>query len=127
LKLLIDTHFLLWAATGQLPGKAAKLLSDPAHQLHFSAASLWEVAIKSGMGRADFDFDAQLLRRGLVDAGYVEVPVTASHAAAVAGLPPVHKDPFDRMLLVQAASEGLELVTNDRVLGQHTGFPVRVL
>lgn len=127
MKLLLDTHLLLWSATGQLPRQAARLLDDPSHELFFSAASLWEVAIKSSLGRKDFEFDAQLLRRGLVDAGYLEVAVTASHAAALAGLPAIHKDPFDRMLLAQAALEGLELVTNDEVLGKYEGFPVRVI
>lgn len=127
MKFLLDTHLLLWSATGQLPKKAARLLEDPANELFFSAASLWEVAIKSGLGREDFEFDVQVLRRGLVDAGYIEVAVTASHAAALAGLPAIHKDPFDRMLLAQAAFEGLELVTNDEVLGKYEGFPVRVI
>lgn len=127
MKLLLDTHLLLWSATGQLPKAAAKLVDDSSNELFFSAASLWEVAIKSGLGRKDFEFDVQLLRRGLVDAGYTEVAVTASHAAALAGLPALHKDPFDRMLLAQAAFEGLELVTNDDVLGKYEGFPVRVI
>lgn len=127
MKLLLDTHLLLWSATGQLPRQASKILEDPSNQLFFSAASLWEVAIKSSLGRKDFEFDVQLLRRGLVDGGYVEVAVSASHAAALAGLPAIHKDPFDRMLLAQAAFEGLELVTNDEVLGAYDGYPVRVI
>lgn len=127
MKLLLDTHLLLWSATGHLPKAAAKLVDDSSNALFFSAASLWEVAIKSGLGRKDFEFDVQLLRRGLVDAGYSEVAVTASHAAALASLPALHKDPFDRMLLAQAAFEGLELVTNDDVLGKYEGFPVRVI
>jgi PIN domain nuclease of toxin-antitoxin system len=124
LKLLLDTHLLLWSATGQLPTRVAKLLAAP-NVLHFSAASLWEVAIKNALGRDDFQFDVQLLRRGLQDAGYTELPVTAAHAAAVAGLPLLHKDPFDRMLLAQAAHEGLELVTNDDQLVRYEGYPVR--
>jgi PIN domain nuclease of toxin-antitoxin system len=83
------------------------------------------VAIKNALGRDDFQFDVQLLRRGLQDAGYTELPVTAAHAAAVAGLPLLHKDPFDRMLLAQAAHEGLELVTNDDQLVRYEGYPVR--
>lgn len=125
MKLLLDTHLLLWSATGQLPARVAKLLAAPTNVLHFSAASLWEVAIKSALGRDDFQFDVQLLRRGLQDAGYTELPVTAAHAAAVAGLPLLHKDPFDRMLLAQAAYEGLELVTNDGQLAHYEGYPVR--
>ncbi|MFH1600375.1 MAG: type II toxin-antitoxin system VapC family toxin [Pseudomonadota bacterium] len=127
MKLLLDTHLLLWSATGQLPVRAARLLGSASNALHFSAASLWEVAIKNSLGRDDFDFDVQILRRGLQDAGYIEIPVTAAHAAAVAGLPLLHKDPFDRMLLAQAAHEGLELVTNDGQLARYEGYPVRLV
>ncbi len=92
----------------------------------FSAASIWEVAIKSGLGRADFRADANVLRRGLLDNGYVELPISAAHAAAVAHLPPIHKDPFDRMLIAQATIEGIVLVTADALVAQYPG-PVQGL
>ncbi|MFO1143519.1 MAG: type II toxin-antitoxin system VapC family toxin [Amaricoccus sp.] len=90
----------------------------------FSAASIWEVAIKAGLGRPDFQVDAGFLRRGLTDNGYLELAVTSQHAAAAAGLPPVHRDPFDRMLVAQAQVEGVRLLTADPVLA---GYPATVL
>ena len=95
MRLLLDTHLLLWAATepDRLPVEAAALIEDEANALGFSAASIWEVAIKAGLGRADFRADAGLLRRGLIDNGYVELAITGAHAAAVAALPPLHRDP----------------------------------
>jgi len=124
-RLLIDTHLLLWAAAepDRLPVEAARLIEDEENALGFSAASIWEVAIKAGLGRADFTADAGLLRRGLMDNGYVEVAITGAHAAAVAGLPPLHRDPFDRMLVAQAQVEGVCLLTADPVLA---GYPVAV-
>jgi PIN domain nuclease of toxin-antitoxin system len=120
---LLDTHILLWAAAGsdRLTSAARRLIGDPANTLVFSAASLWEIAIKSGLGRDDFQVDAKRLRTGLRDNGYVELPVTGAHAAAVADLPPLHRDPFDRLLIAQARIEGLELVTADRIVAQYGG------
>lgn len=126
MKLLLDTHLLLWAA-GQperLSAKAKKLLSDPANELLFSAASLWEIAIKNTLGRPDFRVDPRILRRGLLDNGYTELPVTGQHAVGIDGLPPLHKDPFDRLLLSQALVEGVTLLTRDEELARYAG-PVR--
>jgi PIN domain nuclease of toxin-antitoxin system len=94
--------------------------------LQFSAASLWEVAIKHGLGRSDFKVDPRLLRRGLIDNGYEELPVTSAHAVVVDSLPPIHKDPFDRILVAQAIVEGIELLTADAVMAQYSG-PVRLV
>ena len=124
MKLLLDTHLLLWAAGGELPVDAERLVLDPANDLVFSAASIWEVAIKSGLGRVDFQADAHLLRRGLLDNGYEELAITGSHAAAVGQLPQIHKDPFDRLLVAQATAEGLTLVTADATVAKYPG-PVR--
>jgi PIN domain nuclease of toxin-antitoxin system len=127
-KLLLDTQLLLWAA-GQperLPVAARGLIDDAQNQLLFSVASLWEVAIKSSLGRADFRADARLLRRGLVDNGYDELAITGEHAVAIAKLPPIHKDPFDRMLAAQSAVEGILLLTADPILAQYPG-PVRTV
>jgi PIN domain nuclease of toxin-antitoxin system len=125
-KLLLDTHLLLWAAgqPDQLPAAARPWLDDPQNELMFSAASLWEVAIKRGLGRSDFRVDPRLLRRGLLDNGYSELPITSEHAVAVDGLPPIHKDPFDRMLVAQAMVEGVALLTADPLVAQYPG-PVR--
>jgi PIN domain nuclease of toxin-antitoxin system len=125
-KLLLDTQILLWAA-GQpkrLSAAARKLLSDPRNELLFSAASLWEIAIKNTLGRKDFRVEPRLLRRGLLDNGYVELPVTSQHAVNIDGLPPLHKDPFDRLLLAQALTEGITLLTGDAQLARYPG-PVR--
>lgn len=128
MKLILDTHILLWAAAApeRLPVGAAELIEDAENALVFSAASLWEVAIKAGLGRADFTVDAGVLRRGLVENGYEELPVIATHACAVAALPPIHRDPFDRMLVAQALVEGLTLVTGDAALAGYPGA-VRVV
>ena len=90
----------------------------------FSAASLWEISMKKTLGRSDFRVEPRLLRRGLLDNGYAELPVTSQHAVSIDGLPPLHKDPFDRLLLAQALSEGITLVTGDAQLARYPG-PVR--
>jgi len=114
-KLLLDTQVLLWSA-GQperLSRPARKLLEDPRNDLLFSAASLWEIAIKSTLGREDFRVEPRLLRRGLLDNGYAELPITGQHAVSIDGLPPLHRDPFDRLLIGQAQCERLTIVTGD--------------
>jgi PIN domain nuclease of toxin-antitoxin system len=126
MKLLLDTHLLLWAAgdPDRLPAEARALIGDEDNELLFSAASLWEVAIKSGLGREDLVVDARLLRRGLIDNGYDELPVASEHAVAIDGLPSIHRDPFDRLLVAQATVEGITLLTNDEVVGRYPG-PIR--
>ena len=126
MKLLLDTHLLLWAA-GQpekLSAAARKLLDDQHNELLFSAASLWEIAIKATLGREDFRVEPRLLRRGLLDNGYAELPITSLHAVSIDGLPALHNDPFDRLLLAQALSEGITLLTTDAQLARYPG-PVR--
>ena len=128
MRLLLDTHILLWAA-GQpekLPETARRLLDDLENVPVFSAASLWEIAIKQGIGRADFQVDARLLRRGLLDNGYDELAVTSAHAVALDALPPLHKDPFDRMLIAQARVEGITLLTSDSLLAKYPGAVIAV-
>ncbi|TPM32821.1 type II toxin-antitoxin system VapC family toxin [Mesorhizobium sp. B2-3-4] len=126
MKLLLDTHLLLWAAgePDRLPLAALAEIEDSENELLFSAASLWEVAIKRGLGRTDFQVDPRLLRRGLMDNGYQELPITSKHAATVDGLPAIHKDPFDRILIAQAMVEGITLLTTDGVVASYPG-PVR--
>ena len=128
MKLLLDTQLLLWAAgfSDRLSPEARQILEDPDNELFFSAASLWEVAIKTGLGRQDFVVDARVLRRGLLDNGYSELPVASEHAVAIDGLPPIHKDPFDRLLIAQSMVEGITLLTADGVVGQYPG-PIRTV
>ena len=128
MKLLLDTHLLLWAASApdRLSTAALALIEDPDNSLMFSAASLWEITIKQGLGRSDFQVDPRLLRRGLIDNAYIELSITSDHALAVASLPPLHKDPFDRLLAAQSQIEGVLLITADPILGQYPG-PVRLV
>ena len=126
MKLLLDTQLLLWAA-GQperLSAAARRLLNNPRNELFFSTASLWEIAIKHTLGRDDFRAEPRVLRRGLLDNGYAELPITSEHAVNIDTLPPLHKDPFDRILVAQAFSEGITLLTVDTQLAQYPG-PVR--
>lgn len=128
MRLLLDTHLLLWAAGApdRLSAAARAAIGDPENSLVFSAASLWEIDIKRGLGRSDFAVDPRLFRRGLLDSGYIELPVTSEHVVAVDGLPPIHKDPFDRLLVAQALVEGIMLLTADEVLAQYPA-PIRRL
>ena len=128
MNLLLDTHLLIWAASmpERLSSAASKLMDQPEHQLHFSALSLWEITIKRGLGRPDFIVDPSLLHRGLIENGYTELVVKSSHSLALDQLPPIHKDPFDRMLVAQAVFEGMLLLTTDSVVAQYPG-PVRLV
>jgi PIN domain nuclease of toxin-antitoxin system len=128
MKLLLDTHLLLWAAgkPNRLPAAVRKLIDSPANELLFSAASVWEVAIKRGLGRSDFQADPRLLRRGLLDNGYTELPILSDHVVAIESLPPIHKDPFDRLLVAQATVEGITLLTADSIVAEYPG-PVRMV
>lgn len=128
MNILLDTHYLLWAAArDQLMSKAAdSLINDPANTLWFSVASLWEVAIKRSMDRPDFRTDPGTLRAGLLSSGYLELAVESRHILGLATLPPHHRDPFDRLLVAQAAAEGMRLLTADRRLADYGG-PVLLL
>jgi len=127
-RLLVDTHLLLWATarSRRLPREARRLLEDPANEVFFSAASLWEIVIKVALRRSDLKVDIGILRPALVEMGFAELPVTGAHAETLARLPPVHKDPFDRMLVAQSLAEPLVLLTNDGVLAAY-GDVVRVV
>ena len=128
MKLLLDTHLLLWAAgqPNRFSAAAKKLIGNPAHELLFSAASIWEVAIKRGLGRGDLQADPRLLRRGLLDNGYGELPILSDHVVAIDSLPTIHKDPFDRLLVAQATVEGITLLTADAMVAQYPG-PIRLV
>jgi PIN domain nuclease of toxin-antitoxin system len=127
-KLLLDTHLLICAAEDieRLSPDARATMGDPENDLVFSVASLWEIVIKRGLKRSDFRVDARVLRRGLIDNGYHELPILSEHAVAIDGLPPIHKDPFDRLLIAQATVEGITLLTDDATVAKYPG-PVRLV
>ena len=126
MKLLVDTHLLLWAAQGieHLPPDAQTLMSEPENELFFSVASLWEIVIKCGLGREDFKVDPQVFRRSMLDNGYHELPILSGHVVAVGTLSTIHKDPFDRLLVAQAIAEGIMLLTADKQVAKYLG-PVK--
>lgn len=123
--LLLDTHILLWVAADspRLSEAARATITSRRAELAFSSASIWEIAIKAAQGRADFEVDTRVLRRQLLAHGFVEVEITGAHAIEAAGLPDVHRDPFDRMLVAQARTEAATLLTSDAVVARY-GSPV---
>jgi PIN domain nuclease of toxin-antitoxin system len=128
MRLLLDTHLLLWttSVSSKLSTTARQLIDDAGNELFFSSASIWEATLKMAARRGDFDIDARLLRRTLLNSDYTELPVTGEHAVAVADLPPLHKDPFDRLLIAQCMVEGVTLLTADRVVARYPGPIQRV-
>ncbi len=118
MRLLLDTHLLLWAlAEPERLGNVTRgALEDTGNEVLFSAASLWEIAIKADLGRPDFAFDPQLILRAALDTGFTELPVNSDAAILAANLPPYHRDPFDRLLIAQAISEPMRLYTSDPLL-----------
>lgn len=123
MRLLLDTHILIWAAFNnpKLSRAASDMIMAPGVERYFSAASIWEIAIKHSLARADFALEPLELRQGLLANGYDEVAVTGVHGAAVANLPLHHRDPFDRILVAQAVCEGLCLLTMDAQLTRYPG------
>ncbi len=126
MRILLDTQMLIWTTTWPelLPKEARRLIADDAVEKYFSPASLWEIAIKSAQNRPDFQLEARVLRRLLLDNGCLELAITGVHTTAIADLPPHHKDPFDRLLLAQAKTEGIILLTADKILA---GYSVPLL
>jgi PIN domain nuclease of toxin-antitoxin system len=127
-KYLLDTHLLIWAVvkSRRVPPAARGLIENPQSELYFSVVNLWEISVKKGLGRKDFTLEPGVLRRELLDAGYIELSITGFHVLALDGLPPIHKDLFDRMLVAQAISEGLMLLTSDATVAKYPG-PVRLV
>lgn len=115
MRLLLDTHILLWWLSGsaRLPRRSRERLVDPGNTLFISAASLWEIRIKESLGRIQVPAD---LERQLGPLGMEALAISTAHTAALADLPLLHRDPFDRMLLAQASVEGMKLLTSDRAV-----------
>ncbi len=128
MRLLPDTHILLGGAvlSGRLPHAATELISDARNELYFSAASIWEIAVKQIKARHPMPMDAGRLRRQLLANGYQELVITGEHAAATIVLPRIHADPFDRMLIAQATVKGITLLTADRTVADYPG-PIRLV
>jgi PIN domain nuclease of toxin-antitoxin system len=118
MRLLLDTHLLVWALAtpSRLDAATRTLIEDPTTEVLFSAASIWEIAIKAALGRTDFDFRPDAVAEAARATGFIELPVRASAAARVADLPPHHRDPFDRLLVAQALTEPARLYTADPAL-----------
>lgn len=125
MRLLLDTHIFIWAVTDspKLSHEARRQILA-ADEVYVSAASIWEIAIKSGLGKIEGDV-VQMVS-AIEGSGFLELPVTADHAARVADLPLHHRDPFDRLLVAQAMMEPLTLLTADNVLSRCTDL-VRVV
>ena len=120
MKLLIDTHLLLWAAADMLPENAIPYFANEDNELLFSSASIWEVIIKRSLNRPDFQIDPVALYWGLLDNSYTELVITSRHALSVASLPQIHKDPFDRILIAQSKVEDAALLTSDKIVAQYS-------
>lgn len=121
MRILLDTHILLWsvAQSDRLPPAARELLEDMENSLYCSVASLWEIAIKTALARPNFVVDLHKLRQALGRVGIAELTVDGTHTETLLRLPPIHKDPFDRMLVAQSMAEPLVLLTNDAILAEY--------
>ena len=125
---LLDTHILIWAAIAphKISSELASLLSDPSNHLYFSSASIWEISLKESLGKTDFKVSSKKLHDGLIENGYRELKVSALHAMEVLKLPFIHRNPFDRILVVTAIWENMPLLTNDSTLSPYHSL-VRVM
>ncbi|STX52860.1 PIN domain [Legionella busanensis] len=123
MKVLLDTHLILWAAgfPEELPAEARRIIEEESNELFFSAASIWEIAIKSSLQKINFQIDVRVLRRNLLDNEYIELAIESAHAVFIQNLPAIHKDPFDRILVAQATHEGITLLTSDSIVAQYPG------
>jgi PIN domain nuclease of toxin-antitoxin system len=128
MKLLLDSHLLVWMAaqSQNLSMLARQMITDPGNDVFFSSASLWQLTIKHHLGKADLPVHPRVLHDALLANEYIELAVTSRHALALSSLPPIHRDPFDRILIAQSIDEGMTLLTADRTIAQY-GAPVRLV
>ena len=126
MKFLLDTQLVVWVAIGdrRLRSASRAVLNDSANQFHFSVSNIWEIAIKRALNRRDFLYDPREIRRHFISNGYEELPILGHHVVMVDSLPPIHKDPFDRILIAQAMVEGITLLTADPMIARYPG-PIR--
>lgn len=128
MKLLLDTHLLIWLSLNdsRVNANILSLLQDRRNQLFFSVASIWEIAIKHALGKKDFPVNSQDIRNGFLRLGCEELAVLGEHAVEVEKLPVFHKDPFDRLLIAQAKVEGITLLTSDAMVAKYPG-PIQMI
>lgn len=128
MRLLLDTHILIWALgePKRLSKEVRAALESPANEVLFSAASIWEIAIKMQIGRTNFNVTPAEITQAALDSGFVELPVRAEHGARVSSLTLHHRDPFDRLLVAQAMTEPCWLITADAILGGYSELVVIV-
>jgi PIN domain nuclease of toxin-antitoxin system len=128
MRFLVDTQVAIWALLDdpRLSKTARDLLGNPANECFFSVSSIWEIAIKRALKKPDFLYDPREIRRQLISNGYDELTIQSRHAVEVDSLPPIHKDPFDRMLIAQAMVEGIILLTADASIARYPG-PIRMM
>jgi PIN domain nuclease of toxin-antitoxin system len=126
MRFLLDTHFVLWIPvnSSNMSSKSASIIRAPESELFFSVSSIWEIAIKKGLNRRNFQVDPREIRRRLIENGYQELTIQSQHVVMVDSMPPIHKDPFDRILIAQAMVEGITLLTADPVIAKYPG-PIR--
>jgi PIN domain nuclease of toxin-antitoxin system len=124
MRLLVDTHVLLWAIAEprKLPKPSHAMLQAAENEVLFSAASIWELAIKLQIGRLIIPLALDALTEAAKKMGFSELPVSAAHAARVKGLPLYHRDPFDRLLIAQAIHEPARLLTADAIMAQYSSL-----
>ncbi|MEX2445143.1 MAG: type II toxin-antitoxin system VapC family toxin [Alkalispirochaeta sp.] len=128
MNLLLDTHIALWAVTDSphLPETARRLLTDPAHHVWVSAASVWEISIKHALGREAMPISGAEAIHWFALSGYRDLAISSAHAATVDSLPAIHGDPFDRILVAQAQTEPLRLLTHDEVISRYSDVVILV-
>lgn len=128
MKVLLDSHLLVWlvGASYRLPLDAREIIENPDHEIFFSSASIWELSIKYSSGKIGLELPPRMLYRVLIESDFQELAVTATHALEVESLQPIHKDPFDRILIAQSMSEGMLLLTSDETIAQYNG-PIRLV
>ena len=128
MRLLLDTHIALWAVTGSRHlGDMAERMILEADDIFVSNASLWEISIKHALGKGGMPVSSAQALEAFARAGYRQLDIKAEHVVRVEGLPPIHRDPFDRLLVAQALSEPLTLLTRDPTLGKYSDALIRLV
>ena len=128
MRILIDTHVIIWAMveSPRLSSKARKILTEDGNEFFLSAASLWEIALKHGNSPGDMPVTPSLVQAFCLDSGISALNISFLHAARTISLPPIHADPFDRMLVAQAQIESLKLLTHDELIARYGDFVIKV-